>query len=55
MQRFVERTEVIEGPENILSFILSRYAYTKKCIDACFDYSGPSQVTTTEPIWQELL
>jgi hypothetical protein len=54
MQRFVERTEVIEGPENILSFILSRYAYIKKCIDACFDYSGPSHVTTTEPIWQEL-
>jgi two-component system, OmpR family, sensor histidine kinase VicK len=54
MQRFVERTEVIEGPENILSFILSRYVYIKKDIDACFDYSGPSHITTTEPIWQEL-
>ena len=54
MQRFVERTEVIEGPENILSFILSRYAYIKKYIDACFDYSGPSHVITTEPIWHEL-
>jgi two-component system sensor histidine kinase VicK len=54
MQRFVERTEVIEGPENILSFILSRYVYIKKDIDACFDYSGPSHITTTEPIWHEL-
>jgi two-component system sensor histidine kinase VicK len=54
-ERFAERTEVIQGPENILNFILPRYAYIKKCIDACFDYSGPSHVTTTEPIWQELL
>jgi signal transduction histidine kinase len=53
--RLAERTEVIQGPENILNFILPRYAYIKKCIDACFDYSGPSHVTTTEPIWQELL
>ncbi|MGH9975324.1 MAG: ATP-binding protein, partial [Nitrososphaeraceae archaeon] len=53
--RLAERTEVIQGPENILNFILPRYAHIKECIDACFDYSGPSHVTTTEPIWQELL
>ncbi|MGI0044131.1 MAG: hypothetical protein ACRD47_10505 [Nitrososphaeraceae archaeon] len=50
-----ERTEVLQGAENILNFILPRYAYIKECIDACFDYSGPSHVTTTEPVWQELL
>ncbi|MGC1131439.1 MAG: HAMP domain-containing sensor histidine kinase [Nitrososphaeraceae archaeon] len=53
--RLAERTEVIQGPENILNFILPRYSYIKECIDACFDYSGPSHVTTTEPVWQELV
>lgn len=53
--RLAERTEVIQGPEHILNFILPRYAYIKECIDACFDYSGPSHVTTTEPVWQELV
>lgn len=53
--RLAERTEVIQGHENILNFILPRYANIKECIDACFDYSGPSHVTTTEPVWQELV
>jgi hypothetical protein len=44
-----ERTEVLLGAENI------RYALIKQSIDACFDYAGPSLLTTTEPIWQELL
>ncbi|MGH9988024.1 MAG: hypothetical protein ACRD8W_29140, partial [Nitrososphaeraceae archaeon] len=50
-----ERTEVLEGPENILNFILPRYASIKESIDACFDYSGLSHVTTTKLVWQELL
>jgi two-component system, OmpR family, sensor histidine kinase VicK len=50
-----ERTEILHGAESILNFIVPRYALIKRSIDACFDYAGPSLMTTTEPIWQELL
>jgi hypothetical protein len=32
-----ERTVVLQEPENILNFILPRYASVRECIDACFD------------------
>jgi two-component system sensor histidine kinase VicK len=50
-----EKTEVLQGAENILNFVLPRYAAIKENMDTCHDYHGPSAVTAAEPIWLELL
>lgn len=50
-----EKTEVLQGAENIRNFVLPRYAAIKDNMDTCHDYHGPSAVTTAEPIWLELL
>ena len=51
----VEKTEVLQGAENIQNFVLPRYAAIKENMDTCHDYHGPIAVTTAEPIWLELL
>jgi two-component system sensor histidine kinase VicK len=50
-----EKTEVLQGAESILNFVLPRYAAIKENMDTCHDYHGPSAVTAAEPIWLELL
>jgi len=45
----------LQGAENILNFVLPRYAAIKENMDTCHDYHGPSAVTAAEPIWLELL
>jgi hypothetical protein len=51
----VEKTEVLQGVENIQNFVIPRYALIKENMDTCHDYHEPSAVTAAEPIWQELL
>ncbi|HZD35666.1 MAG TPA: hypothetical protein VE130_10710 [Nitrososphaeraceae archaeon] len=51
----VEKTEVLQGAENIRNFVLPRYATITENMDTCHDCHGPIAVTTAEPIWLELL
>jgi two-component system sensor histidine kinase VicK len=54
-ERLPEKTEVLQGAENIRKFVIPRYAAIKDNMDTCQDYHGPIAVTAAEPIWQELL
>jgi len=47
-----QSTTVLHGIENIINFILPRYAIIKSSVDACYDSTGPS-IMTKGQAWKE--
>ena len=47
-----EKTDVLDGSENILKFTLDRLEATQENLDGCYDYLGPSRMVKIEPIRQ---
>ena len=47
-----EKTDVLDGAENILKFTLDRLEATQENLDGCYDYLGPSRIVKIEAIMQ---
>ena len=47
-----EKTDVLDGADNILKFTLDRLEATQENLDGCYDYLGPSRIVKVEPIRQ---
>ncbi len=46
---------IVNGPEKILNFYISRTKILKKRVVCCYDYNGPIRIRKTEPIWKNNL
>ena len=50
-----EKTRVLYGIDEILTFVVPLFAALRKKLDVCLDYTGPAIHFTTEPIWKAYL
>ena len=50
-----EKTDVLDGHENILKFTLDRLGETQGKLDACYNHLGPPRLIKLEPIKQACL
>jgi hypothetical protein len=50
-QELEQKILILNGPESILNFYISRYKNCKKNIVICNDYTGPITIKKTVPIW----
>jgi two-component system, OmpR family, sensor histidine kinase VicK len=50
-----KRVWIMDGPENILNFYISRCNFIKKNVVCCYDYNGPIRISKTLPIWKNNL
>ena len=46
---------IMDGPENILNFYISRCNFLKKNVVCCYDYNGPIRIRKAAPIWKNNL
>jgi two-component system, OmpR family, sensor histidine kinase VicK len=46
---------IVNGPEKILNFYISRTKFLKKRVVCCYDYNGPIRIRKTGPIWKNNL
>jgi signal transduction histidine kinase len=46
---------IVNGPEKILNFYISRCNYLERNVLCCYDYYGPIRIIKTEPIWKNNL
>jgi two-component system, OmpR family, sensor histidine kinase VicK len=45
-----ERTEILDGPENVLARVLERLSLTKERVDLCGDSTGPALIIANETL-----
>ncbi|HZD34918.1 MAG TPA: HAMP domain-containing sensor histidine kinase [Nitrososphaeraceae archaeon] len=43
---------IVNGPEKILNFYISRTKFLEKSVVCCYDYNGPIRIRKTAPIWK---
>jgi two-component system, OmpR family, sensor histidine kinase VicK len=50
-EKLDQKVWIMDGPENILNFYISRCNFLKKNVVCCYDYNGPIRIRKTVPIW----
>ena len=46
-----QQVKIIDGPEKILDFYISRAKIIKEDAKACYDYNGSARIMNTSSIW----
>jgi len=54
-EKLDQKVWIMDGPENILNFYISRCYFLKKNVVCCYDYNGPIRIRKTVPIWKNNL
>ena len=54
-EKLDQKVWIMDGPENILNFYISRCNFLKKNVVCCYDYNGPIRIRKTGPIWENNL
>lgn len=54
-EKLDQKVLIMDGPENILNFYISRCNFLKKNVVCCYDYNGPIRIRKTLPIWKNNL
>ena len=49
------KVRLVDGPEKILNFYISRTNFINKSVVCCYDFNGPIRIRKTTPIWKNNL
>jgi two-component system sensor histidine kinase VicK len=55
VEKLDQKVWLVDGPEKILNFYISRTNFIEKSVVCCYDYNGPIRIRKTVPIWKNNL